>query len=155
VVDLADSTRNKLSNAVNSVHYFAYLPYGLNGGAVRKEFIGKVVIKQKEYYKIKVTFDQEGGGEDYEDIFVFWFNTESFRPDYLAYLYHTNGGGIRFRAAYNDRQIEGVRFADYINYKPIDSLAVTALDIEFENGRLEEISRIVLEDIVVIPGNCN
>lgn len=155
LVNLQDTTKNKLSNAVNSVHYFAYLPYGLNGSAVRKELLGQVAIKDKMYYKIRVTFNEVGGGDDFEDVFVYWFNTSSFRPDYLAYLYHTNGGGIRFRQAINDRQVGGVSFSDYINYRPKDSVAVTALDQLFEEGKLEEISRIALENIVVNPGNCN
>ena len=67
---LADSTRSKLSNAVNSVHYFAYLPYGLNGSAVHKELLGTTTLKNKEYYKIRVTFSEAGGGEDYEDVFM-------------------------------------------------------------------------------------
>lgn len=153
--ELPDSTSNKLSNAVNSVHYFAYLPYGLNGPAVHKELLGTSEVDGKEYYKIKVTFSENGGGDDYEDEFVYWINTSSFRPDYLAYLYHTNGGGIRFREAFNDRQINGIYFADYRNYKPADSVGLEILDSLFESDKLEEISQIVLENVSVTSGNCN
>lgn len=155
VQKLADSTRDKLSNALNSVHYFAYLPYGLNSPAVHKELLGQKAIKDKNYYKIRVTFSEEGGGDDFEDVFLYWFNTETFRPDYLAYLYHTNGGGIRFREAINDRQIGGIYFADYRNYRPLDSVSVTSLDSLFQINRLEEFSQIKLEQIKVSPDNCN
>ena len=114
---LKDSIANVYANSVNSVHYFANLPYGLNDPAVNKEFLGEVAIKDKEYYKIKVTFDQKGGGKDYEDIYLYWFNKETFKPDYLAYKFYVDGGGIRFRVAYNERYLGGIRFVDYENYE--------------------------------------
>ena len=51
---------------------------------------------------------------------MYWFNKETFKPDYLAYDFHTDGGGVRFRKAYNERYVDGIRFVDYENYKPRD-----------------------------------
>lgn len=149
---LPDTTSNRLANSVNSVHYFAYLPYGLNGRAVNKELLGKVRLEDAEYYKIRVTFDREGGGTDFEDIFIYWFNTETFRPDFLAYEYHTDGGGQRFRVAYNDRSVGGIRFQDYRNYKPLVAAPLRAIDSLYTNGKLELLSVIELEDVRVDPG---
>lgn len=150
-----DSTARKWSNAVNSVHYFAYLPYGLNDAAVNKELIGKVRIGEKEYYKVKVSFDQQGGGEDFEDVFIYWFEIKTTKPDFLAYEFHTNGGGLRFREAYNERVVGGLRFQDYINYKPSGKASLTDLDSLFVKGELEELSRIELKNIQVSPGSYN
>ncbi len=152
---LPDSISRKFSNSVNSVHYFAYLPYGLNGEAVQKELLGIVRIGESDYYKIRVTFRQEGGGDDYQDVFVYWFNTQTFRPDYLAYEYLTDGGGMRFREAYNDREVGGIWFADYRNLKPVKEVPVTSLDSLFALGELEELSVVELIDIRVSPGNYN
>jgi hypothetical protein len=152
---LADTTRQKLADAVNSVHYFAYLPNGLNDPAVNKTYLGLKKMRGSEYHKIKVTFDQEGGGTDFEDIFVYWFNTETNLPDYLAYEYHTNGGGMRFREAYNERKVGGIRFVDYRNFKYEGSLPVTSLDSLYLAGDLELLSLIELEDIQVSPGSYN
>lgn len=152
---LADTTRQKLSDAVNSVHYFAYLPNGLNDPAVNKTYLGKKKIGDAEYHKIQVTFRQEGGGTDFEDVFVYWFNTETHLPDYLAYQYHTNGGGMRFREAYNERRVGGIRFVDYRNYKYEGSLPVTSLDSLYMEGDLELLSLIELKDIAVTPGSYN
>lgn len=152
---LADTTSQKYSNSVNSVHYFAYLPYGLNGAAVQKELLGVVSIGGKDYYKIRVTFRQEGGGEDYQDVFVYWFNTQSFRPDFLAYSYETDGGGLRFREAYNDREVGGIWFSDYRNLKPAGMVPVTSLDSLYSLGELEELSIVELKDIQVTPGSYN
>jgi len=58
---IPDSMAVKYTSSVNSVHYFALLPYGLNDAAVNKSSLGEVSIKDKLYYKIKVTFSQEGG----------------------------------------------------------------------------------------------
>lgn len=153
LIPLPDSTSHKLANSVNSVHYFAYLPNGLNDRAVNKELLGRTRIGEADYYKIRVTFDREGGGDDYQDVFVYWFNAKTFRPDYLAYTYHTDGGGQRFRVAYNDREVGGLRFQDYRNYKPSREVEVTTLDSLYAAGELELLSDIELEDIRVIPGN--
>ena len=149
-IKVVDSMVSKISEGVNSVHYFANLPYGLNAGAVHKELVGESKIKGLPYYKIKVTFDQEGGGTDYEDEFMYWIHKENLTVDYLAYQYAVNGGGIRFREAYNARVIEGIRFADYNNYKAENlSTPLTELDVLFEKEQLKLLSKIELDDIYV------
>ncbi|QLE03023.1 deoxyribose-phosphate aldolase [Galbibacter sp. BG1] len=149
-VQMADTTSNKLKNSVNSVHYFAYLPFGLDGASVNKELLGKTDIKGKSYFKIKVWFDQEGGGEDFEDVFLYWINLETYKVDYLAYEYHVNEGGMRFREAYNRRTIEGIDFVDYKNYKPANKDAdLLELDKLFNEDKLELLSKIDLENVQV------
>jgi len=150
LVMVHDTMAVKYANSINSVHYFVRLPYGLNDAAVNKELLGKETIKNKEYYKVKVTFDQQGGGEDFEDTYLYWFDKESFKPDYLAYDFHVNGGGQRFRKAYNERYINGIRFVDYENYKPKKEGA-SILDIGklYNEGELELLSKIELKNIVV------
>lgn len=140
----------KYSNSVNSVHYFARLPYGLNDAAVKKKLIGTDTINDQPYYEVEVRFTQEGGGEDFQDIFVYWFHTQSFSLDYLAYSYETDGGGVRFRRAINQRAVSGISFADYINYKPKSTNVVLSdLDSMYTNGRLKEVSKIELKNIEV------
>ncbi len=148
---LPDSTKNKYSNSVNSVHYFAQLPYGLNSPAVRKALVGESEIKNKKYYKIKVTFTEEGGGDDHDDIYMYWINKNDFTIDYFAYKFYTGKGGIRFREAYNPRTVVGLRFSDYRNYKidPWENVELEDLDTLFEQGKLELLSDIKTEDISV------
>ncbi|MEO2064438.1 MAG: DUF6503 family protein [Christiangramia sp.] len=150
LVQLPDSLKQKYSNSVNSVHYFVQLPYGLNAEAANKELIGKDTIDGKEYYEIKVTFDAEGGGTDHEDEYVYWIDTQHYEVDYLAYNYEVNGGGVRFRKAYNPRTVGGIRFVDYENYK-YDDLAVklSKLDSLFTAGKLQKVSTIQTEAIEV------
>ncbi len=154
-VTVTDSMATVYGNSVNSVHYFALLPYGLNDPAVRKELLGKRRIKGRDYYKIKVTFDQQGGGNDYEDVYLYWIDQETHTPTYLAYEFHVNGGGIRFREAYNERYINGIRFVDYHNYKPRVKTLITKIDSLYEEGALELLSEIKLEKIEVSRGNYN
>lgn len=155
VQELADSTRLTLAEAVNSVHYFAYLPQGLNDAAVNKTYLGKKTLGGAEYHKIQVTFDQEGGGTDFEDVFVYWFDSKTHLMEFLAYEYHTNGGGKRFRQAFNQRTVGGIRFADYRNYKYEGPLEVSALDSVFLRDELELLSLIELRGLEVTPGNYN
>jgi len=156
LAQIPDSLSNSYANSVNSVHYLAYLPYGLNDQAVIKEYLDEVVIKDKKYHKIKVTFKQENGGEDFDDVYIYWFNTETFKPDYLAYEFHVNDGGLRFREAFNERTVNGIRFVDYLNLKPInDNQSIYGIDSLFEKGDLEVFSKIELDNITVNPGNYN
>ncbi|PKV52095.1 hypothetical protein ATE84_4197 [Aquimarina sp. MAR_2010_214] len=149
-VKVADSLVTRISDGVNSVHYFASLPYGLNAPAVHKKLIGESSINGVSYYKIKVTFNQEGGGTDFEDEFMYWIHKKNFTVDYLAYKYAVNEGGIRFREAYNPRIVNGIRFVDYKNYKTDDlTTPLYNLDKLFENKKLKLLSKIELEDIYV------
>lgn len=143
VVKLSDSMKNVYANSVNSVHYFVQLPFGLNDEAVNKELIGKDTIYEKEYYEIKVTFNVKGGGTDHEDIYMYWVDTQNYSIDYLAYSFEVEGGGLRFRKAYNPRTIEGIRFVDYENYKTDDlDTPLSELDDLYEARQLELLSKI-------------
>ncbi|MCI2228461.1 deoxyribose-phosphate aldolase [Polaribacter sp. MSW13] len=149
-ITVADSMANKYANSVNSVHYFSVLPYGLNDKAVKKKLLTPSTIKGKEYYKIEISFSEDGGGEDFEDVFVYWISKNDFLIDYLAYSYHTNGGGKRFRVLKEQCVKSGIRFVDYHNYQPLNKIIpLIDLDKEFETNQLKKISEIVLKDIKV------
>ena len=149
-VNLPDSLVEKYKNAVNSVHYFSVLPYGLDNEAVRKIILDTVSIKGKSYYEVKVSFKEEGGGKDYKDHYMFWINTEEYTVDYMAYNYHVNEGGTRFRVAYNPREIKGVRVVDYKNYEPTEQYPpLESLDSLFINGKLSLLSVIDLKNVKV------
>ncbi len=151
MIALSEKDIARYSNSVNSVHYFLLLPYPLNDPAVNKKYIGEVSIKNQPYHKILITFQQKGGGKDFEDEYVYWIHKENNTVDYLAYNYQIEGGGARFRAAYNPRMVGGIRFADYINYKPMHkTLEVATFDRLFEQDSLKELSRIDSENIKVI-----
>lgn len=150
LVELSEKDKNRYSNSVNSVHYFSVLPLGLNDKAVQKKLLEPVIIKGKEYYKVRVTFTEEGGGEDFDDVFIYWFAKDSFQLDYLAYKYHTNGGGVRFRDVKEEKVVKGIRFVNYNNYKPLDKdIDFYTIDNLYKEGKLKKLSEIVLEDIQV------
>ena len=151
LIKVADSMKPRYAASVNSVHYFSVLPYGLNDKAVNKVLLGEEDINNNAYYKIKVTFNQIGGGEDFDDIFIYWVNKETFKVDYLAYSYQENHGrGMRFREAYNERIINSLRFVDYNNYKTVTgNYKLEDLAIAFTKGKLELLSKIELKHVNV------
>ena len=151
VVQLRDSLKATYAASVNSVHYFSVLPHGLNDKAVNKTLLEEEQIKDKIYYKIKVAFSEEGGGEDYEDVFVYWVDKESFKTNYLAYSYNEDDGiGMRFREAYNERYVNGLRFVDYNNFKAEDSsIKLYNLGKAFETKQLKLLSKIELKNVDV------
>ncbi|GEO07300.1 MULTISPECIES: DUF6503 family protein [Adhaeribacter] len=147
VKDLPAERVKAFSASVNSVIYFALLPFGLNDPAVQKQYLGSATIKQIPYHKIKVTFKQEGGGTDFQDEFLYFINQKSFTMDYFAYTYVTDGGGIRFRQAINPRKVEGILFQDYINFEPLDTINFWKIEQAFTADQLKELSNIELKNI--------
>ncbi|HEY5692464.1 MAG TPA: DUF6503 family protein [Cyclobacteriaceae bacterium] len=148
---VADTMAVKYTSSINSVIYFALLPYGLNDAAVIKTFRGETVIEDKAYFVIQVTFNAVGGGEDHEDVFLYWINQQNFAVDYMAYSFaESDEISFRFREAYNARVINGIRIQDYINYKPSDnSLTVDQAEELYKNGELIELSKIETENVTV------
>ncbi|WP_304516350.1 DUF6503 family protein [Cecembia rubra] len=149
-VDLPEDRIRAFSNSVNSVAYFAFLPYGLNDAAVIKTYLGETELEGNSYHIVKVTFRQEGGGEDYDDEFLYWFHKEKYTMDYMAYSYHTDGGGVRFRKAIKQHQVNGLLLLDFENYKPEDkNTSVDKMEGLYKEGKLELLSEIRMENIKV------
>ena len=147
-VEMDQKTYDRVMESINSQVYFALLPFGLNDAAVNKAYLGTKTVEGQPYHKIKVTFEEEGGGVDFEDVFIYWIHQDNHTVDYLAYEFHVNKGGFRFRKAYNVREVGGILWADYINYKESDaSTPLEDYDLLLEQGKLIELSRIELEDV--------
>ncbi|MFT5358321.1 MAG: hypothetical protein ACI9KE_005559 [Polyangiales bacterium] len=142
-----------ISNSVNSVVYFAMLPLPLREAAVRIERLEAVNIDGRVHQRMRVTFTEDGGGDDHDDEFFYWFDAETKKLRFMAYRYHTGGGGVRFRVAKNQRDVDGVTFFDYDNYAYAD-LDVDLADLPSrrspsEGVALALLSEIALEDIQV------
>ncbi|GAA5222397.1 hypothetical protein GCM10025777_30280 [Membranihabitans marinus] len=149
-LNLTSEEETSLAGGINSIIYFAFLPYALTDPAVNSSYIGEVNIKNKTYHKVQITFDQEGGGEDHDDVFLYFFDIEDYSLDYLAYSYHVHGGGIRFRAGYNERNANGLIYRDYINYKADpNTIDFDMIEEAYENGHLEELSKIEIENLTI------
>jgi len=146
-MELSKKDYDKYLEALNSVIYFATLPHKLQDGAVNKEYVGETEIKGKRYDILGVNFDQEGGGKDHDDNFMYWINKSTNLIDYLAYDYTTNDGGVRFREANNTRTVAGIIFQDYVNYKAEVGTALVELPALYERGELEKLSEINTENV--------
>lgn len=148
---LSDSLQRVYSNSLNSVMYFFQLPKPLQDTAAINELVGADVIHGETYWTLKVTFKEEGGGEDFQDEYRYWINQKNYEIDYLAYNYLTDGGGTRFRRAVNKRKIEGIFFQDYVNYKPFQKFEqLDSLPSLFEQEELQQVSLIENKNIRVV-----
>lgn len=154
-VELSDSMRRSVKSGVNSVAYFALLPFKLNDPSVQKRYLGADSVRQEPYHKVEVTFEQEGGGLAHEDRFVYWFHRDRHTMDFFAYDFEEDGGGTRFREAVRPRQVGGLRFVDYINYTsdliPSPGDSIEQYDRALATGNLRVLSEINLENISVEP----
>ncbi|MEM9860781.1 MAG: DUF6503 family protein [Myxococcota bacterium] len=154
-IPLEPHVRSNLAESVNSVVYFAFLPYPLGDPAVQLQREGQVTIDGRRLKRARVTFDEEGGGSDHDDEFYYWFDASSLELVYMAYRYARGEGGVRFRVAKNARRVGGVLFFDYDNFA-YDDLAIDLADLPSrrapESGpALELLSEIVLDDVEVLP----
>lgn len=151
VIKLTEKDEKAYINSINSVFYFGFLPKALKDPAVNTELIDEVEINDKMYYKIKVSFDEDGGGEDFHDIFLYWIGIEDYAMDYWSYQYFTEGGGIRFRAVDKVQEVNGILFKDYLNYGPKEDMMndYTNVDKVYSEDGLKLVSEIRLENIRV------
>jgi hypothetical protein len=147
---LDEEWTGRYSRSVNSVIYFFRIPFILKDGAVKPELLEPTTIKDKNYYKIRVSFSEDGGGDDFDDSFIYWINQSNFQIDYFAYSYSTDGGGKRFREAFNPRTINELYTVDYINYKPNDmEVEIENYDQYFLEGGMKELSRIENKNVSI------
>ena len=86
-IKISDSIRGVYSNSLNSVMYFFQLPKPLQDPSVIKVLMSSIEINGYSYWTIKVTFKEEGGGEDYQDEYRYWINQNNYEIDFLAYNY--------------------------------------------------------------------
>jgi len=149
-VSLQDSIQRLYANSLNSVMYFFQLPRPLLDPAVNSELLTSVNINGVPHWTLKITFAQKGGGEDFQDEYRYWINQEDYKIAYLAYNYKTDGGGTRFRKAQNRREINGILFQDYINYKPKEKFVpLDQLLNLYEDQELVQVSLIENKNIKV------
>lgn len=155
-VSLSSSEQSTVETTVNSVAYFALLPAPLGDPAVQPTYSGRDTIDGTTYHRVRVTFQREGGGQDWQDVFLYWFRTDTYAMDYLSYAYGqgpNEEAGTRFREAYNVRRLSGVRMADYRNYTA-DTLTVDQMT-EYPNllddDALALVSTIEIDSVQVRP----
>lgn len=147
---LDDQERARVETGVHSVVYFGFLPFRLQDPAVRLRDLGRSEVEGRGYRKVEVTFQQEGGGPDWEDRFVYWFDEGEGTLDYLAYRYHRDGGGTRFRRAVNRRWVDGVIVQDYQNFRPLQPVDdIAEFDRLLQARELELVSMVELEDVEI------
>lgn len=147
LVELPSKDSTVFSESLNSVIYFAFLPYRLNDPAVLKTYQGIDSIQGNSYHQVRISFEAEKGGKDHEDVFLYWFNTEDGRMDFLAYRFFEDGGGVRFREAFDRRRIDGLLVQSYHNFKAPQDVKLRDLDEMWEKGELEKVSEIRTEKV--------
>jgi hypothetical protein len=137
--------------SINSVLYFALLPGQLKSASAKKEYLGEEKIDGKVYFKVRVTFTEDGGGEDFEDIFLYWFSKDDYSMDYLAYSYLEEEGGTRFRKAYDSRSVNGLIFQNYVNFEGPTTDSLMHISEMYKSGLLDTLSLIEVDRLLVEP----
>jgi hypothetical protein len=156
-VPYAPGEARGVETTVNSVAYFALLPFPLRDPAVRLRSLGPDTLAGVAYDRVEVTFAPEGGGRDWEDRYLYWLHPERHTVDFLAYTYALganetgpNATGSRFREAVNARTVGGARVQDYRNLTAfVDRLEDYAG--AFDADTLRVVSEVRLDAVQVTP----
>ena len=96
---LAPDDAERLRRSLNSVAYFALLPRALQDDAVVARSLGRTELGGASWDTVEVTFRADGGGEDHDDVFRYWFHPRTHRIGFLAYTFARGKGGVRLRKA--------------------------------------------------------
>lgn len=151
-VGLTAKQQSAYASSVNSVIYFAFLPWALADDAVRPRYEAVDTLRGQAYHRLRVAFAEESGGADFDDEFLYWLRVDDLRLDFLAYSYAVDGGGVRFREAFNERRVDGISVRDYRNYAAAEdgSIPLDEMAAAYEAGQLELLSVIALEGVAVL-----
>ena len=152
ILDAAE--KRKIEVAINSVIYFASLPFPLWDPGVLLQKLEDEQIADQLYHRIEVTFTEEGGGEEFRDRFIYWVNADNYLIDFMSYYYFTDGGGSRFRVATDRLRPAGaIIINNYDNYSTV-SRNLTIDEIEdyaalYQLDSLRLVSQINLDQLQV------
>lgn len=149
-VSLDPATEGDRRRSLNSVAYFALLPRPLQDDAAIVTALGSTTMRGQPYDTVEVRFQEEGGGDDHDDVFRYWFEPETHRLAFLAYTFSRGNGGVRVRSVAKTHEVGGVVLYDWVNHGrngPDQSLDAAVAD--FDAGILPRISSIELEAVTV------
>ncbi|OZC03590.1 DUF6503 family protein [Rubricoccus marinus] len=151
-VRLAPEEIGPITTAVNSVVYFATLPAALSDAAVQARSLGRDSVAGEPYDRLEVTFAQEGGGNDWEDRYLYWLHPERRTLDYIAYSYRVapgasgaNDTGHRFRRVIGTADAGGFRVQDYANLTADSLSALEEYPAALARGVTREVSEVRTE----------
>jgi hypothetical protein len=149
----ADQARqDAIVSAVNPTVYLGFLPFKLDDSAVHLADLGSATVEGRLYRRIEATFTEEGGGQGWENRFVFWFRDGEWSLDYLAYDEPGDPRVTRFRRAINRRDVGGIVVQDYENYTDDPETGdIVDYDRRFEEGALRLVSMVEFEEVEVLP----
>ncbi len=151
---LTERLESAILTRVNSIVYFASLPYSLRDPAVIARYLGTGVIDGETYDRVEVTFRKQGGGPDYQDRFLYWVNRSTSRIDYFAYYYLTDETGSRLRKLVNTRNVSGFLVSDHLNYSAIpDTIGsrIEGYEPLIGTDGLELVSEVKHENVRIVP----
>ncbi|MEN0061066.1 MAG: DUF6503 family protein [Myxococcota bacterium] len=137
--------------SLNSVAYFATLPRPLFDDAVIATFLGRTTFAGAEWDTVEVRFQEEGGGDDHDDVFRYWFHPETHEMGFVAYVFHVGKGGVRIRKAARRHEVNGVVLLDWTNLGWDGTHTLESAMAAYERGGLPTLSTIALENIEVTP----
>lgn len=151
-VPLADDDIGRITTAVNSVVYFATLPAPLSDPAVQAQVLAPDTLDGTTYDRLEITFAQEGGGNDWEDRYLYWVHPERRTLDYIAYTYEVapgasgeNDTGHRFRRVIGTSDAGGFRVQDYENLTADSLDTLESYLYLYASGQTRPVSEVLTE----------
>ena len=104
-------TRRYIDSQLEGLLYLFSIPHIFDQNAVIATRVEDVLVKDKKYHSVHISFTQIDENEG--DEFYLYIDPETYLVDYYAEKYELTGERMLFKRAFNRRTINGYVFADY------------------------------------------
>lgn len=149
IENLTDSEKRDLNKTLKTELFFAELIFGLNSPTTQKKYLQEEKINETAYKKVKIEFIEENYEQDYLTAAVFWINTATQKPDFVAVNFDEKTKETEFLKLENPRTIENILFFDYRVYISDQEAEIEKMAELFEEDKLIQKEVRKYEDIKV------
>lgn len=120
-VEIPESMQSRkfLDARLDGFTFLTSIPHVFKENAVILERQDDVMIQQKPYHSLKITYKHQQDIEE-KNTFFLYINPSSYIVEFIAFKFDLYQHFPNFQRLYNHRKINGILFSDYFSFYPTD-----------------------------------